>query len=51
MQSELLTYFSPPFYRTLLERSGYGADTAAFDDARGDGAGMRAAISDGFLEA
>jgi len=51
MRSELLTYFSLPFYRTMLERSGYGEDIAAFDAARGYGAGMRAAISDGFLEA
>ena len=51
MRSELLTYFSLPFYRTMLERSGYGEDIAAFDAARGDAAGMRAAISDGFLDA
>ena len=51
MRPELLTYFSLPFYRTMIERSGYGADIAAFDDARGDGAAMRAAVSDGFLEA
>ena len=51
MRSELLTYFSLPFYRTMLERSGHGEDIAAFDAARGDGARMRAAISDGFLEA
>jgi alkanesulfonate monooxygenase SsuD/methylene tetrahydromethanopterin reductase-like flavin-dependent oxidoreductase (luciferase family) len=51
MRSELLIYFSLPFYRTMLERSGYGEDIAAFDAARGDGASMRAAISDGFLEA
>jgi probable F420-dependent oxidoreductase len=51
MRSDLLTYFSLPFYRTMLERSGYGEDIAAFDAAPGDGAGMRAAISDGFLDA
>jgi alkanesulfonate monooxygenase SsuD/methylene tetrahydromethanopterin reductase-like flavin-dependent oxidoreductase (luciferase family) len=50
MRSELLTYFSLPFYRTMLERSGYGADIAAFDTARGDTDAMRAAISDGFLD-
>lgn len=50
MRSELLTYFSLPFYRTMIERSGYGEDIAAFDAARGDGDGMQAAISDGFLE-
>ena len=51
VRSELLTYFSLPFYRTMLERSGYGEDIAAYDAARGDGAAMRAAISDGFLNA
>jgi probable F420-dependent oxidoreductase len=51
IRSELLTYFSLPFYRTMLERSGYGEDIAAFDAARGDGSGMRAAISDVFLDA
>jgi alkanesulfonate monooxygenase SsuD/methylene tetrahydromethanopterin reductase-like flavin-dependent oxidoreductase (luciferase family) len=51
MRSDLLTYFSLPFYRTMLERSGYGEDIAAFDAARGDAAGRRAAISDGFLDA
>jgi len=51
VRSELLTYFSLPFYRTMLERSGYGDDIAAFDVARGDGAAMRAAISEGFLDA
>ena len=51
IRSELLTYFSLPFYRTMLERSGHGGDIAAFDAARGDGARMRAAISDGFLDA
>jgi probable F420-dependent oxidoreductase len=51
VRSELLTYFRLPFYRTMLERSGYGEDIAAFDAARGDGAAMRAAITDGFLDA
>jgi alkanesulfonate monooxygenase SsuD/methylene tetrahydromethanopterin reductase-like flavin-dependent oxidoreductase (luciferase family) len=53
IRGELLTYFSLPFYRTMLERSGYGADIATFDAAaaRGDGEGMRAAISDRFLGA
>jgi alkanesulfonate monooxygenase SsuD/methylene tetrahydromethanopterin reductase-like flavin-dependent oxidoreductase (luciferase family) len=50
MRSELLTYFSLPFYRTMLERSGYAADIAAFDAARGERDATRAAISDRFLE-
>jgi probable F420-dependent oxidoreductase len=49
IRGELLTYFSLPFYRTMLERSGYGGDIAAFDAAQGDADAMRAAISDEFL--
>jgi alkanesulfonate monooxygenase SsuD/methylene tetrahydromethanopterin reductase-like flavin-dependent oxidoreductase (luciferase family) len=51
IRGELLTYFSLPFYRTMIERSGYGDDIAAFDAAQGDPAKMRAAISDQFLDA
>jgi len=53
MRGDLLPYFGLPFYRAMLERSGFGEDIAAYDDAaaRGDGAGMRAAISDRFLRA
>jgi alkanesulfonate monooxygenase SsuD/methylene tetrahydromethanopterin reductase-like flavin-dependent oxidoreductase (luciferase family) len=53
MRGELLTYFSLPFYRTMIERSGYGEDIAAFDEAMGSGDAdtAKAAISDGFLEA
>ncbi|MBV9413507.1 MAG: LLM class flavin-dependent oxidoreductase [Solirubrobacterales bacterium] len=53
IRGELLVYFSLPFYRTMLERSGYGADIAAFDAsvADRDGEAMRRAISDRFLHA
>jgi len=51
IRSELLTYFGLPFYRAMLERSGYGADIAAYDAAQGDVTKMRAAISDEFLHA
>jgi alkanesulfonate monooxygenase SsuD/methylene tetrahydromethanopterin reductase-like flavin-dependent oxidoreductase (luciferase family) len=51
IRGELLTYFGLPFYRTMIERSGYGADIAAYDAARGDPQAMRAAISDEFLKA
>jgi F420-dependent oxidoreductase-like protein len=50
MRSELLTYFSLPFYRAMLERSGFGDDIEAFDAASGDVEKMRAAISDRFLD-
>jgi probable F420-dependent oxidoreductase len=50
---DLLTYFSLPFYRAMIERSGFAADIAAFDEAAGsgDGEAMQAAISDDFLAA
>jgi alkanesulfonate monooxygenase SsuD/methylene tetrahydromethanopterin reductase-like flavin-dependent oxidoreductase (luciferase family) len=51
VRSELATYFGLPFYRTVLERSGYAADIAAFDAAGGDFDAMRAAISEEFLGA
>jgi alkanesulfonate monooxygenase SsuD/methylene tetrahydromethanopterin reductase-like flavin-dependent oxidoreductase (luciferase family) len=53
MRGDLITYWSLPFYRAMIERSGYDADIAAFD------AGMKAGdldkaeegISDRFLDA
>ena len=53
MRRDLLTYFGLPFYRAMLERSGFGEDIAAYDEAAasGDGAAMQAAISDRFLHA
>ena len=53
MRGDLLTYFSLPFYRAMIERSGFGEDIAAFDEAaaRGDTDGMKAAISTRFIEA
>ena len=51
MRRDLLTYFSLPFYRAMLEQSGFGDDIAQFDEAagRGDAEAMQAAISDEFL--
>jgi F420-dependent oxidoreductase-like protein len=51
MRSELIPYFGLPFYRTMLERSGFGEEIAAFDAAGGDYERMRSAISDRFLSA
>jgi F420-dependent oxidoreductase-like protein len=45
LRKELIPYFGLPFYRTMLERSGFGDDIAAFDERSGD----PAAISDEFL--
>jgi alkanesulfonate monooxygenase SsuD/methylene tetrahydromethanopterin reductase-like flavin-dependent oxidoreductase (luciferase family) len=50
MRRDLLTYFGLPFYRAMIERTGFAADIAAYDAAAGDLDGMQAAISDGFLE-
>ena len=49
MRSELVTYFGLPFYRAMLERSGFGEEIAAYDAAAGAVERMRAAISDEFL--
>lgn len=51
MRQELLTYFGLPFYRAMIERSGFRDDIEAYDAARdgGDVEAMKAAISDGFL--
>lgn len=50
MRSELVTYFGLPFYRAMLQRSGFEEEIAAYDAARGDLNRMRAAISDEFLD-
>lgn len=53
MRRDLLPYFGLPFYRAMIERSGFGEDIAAFDEAAagGDAETMQAAIGDRFLEA
>jgi probable F420-dependent oxidoreductase len=52
MRSELITYWSLPFYRAMIERSGFGGDIAAFDEAMsaGDTGRAVAGISDRFLD-
>ena len=50
LRTDLLPYFGLPFYRAMIERTGFGADIEAFDRAAGDVDAMRAAISDRFLE-
>ena len=50
MRKDLLPYFGLPFYRAMLERSGFGAEIEAFDAAAGDTEQMQAAISTRFLE-
>ena len=52
LRRELLTYFGLPFYRAMIERSGFGEEIAAFDAAaaEGDVERMQAAISQRFLD-
>lgn len=50
MRRDLLTYFGLPFYRAMIERSGFGADIEAYDAAVGEVEAMQAAISDAFLQ-
>jgi probable F420-dependent oxidoreductase len=51
MRRDLLPYFSLPFYRAMIERSGFGDDLAGFDQAAsgGDADQMQAAIPERFL--
>jgi alkanesulfonate monooxygenase SsuD/methylene tetrahydromethanopterin reductase-like flavin-dependent oxidoreductase (luciferase family) len=49
MRKELIPYFSLPFYRAMIERTGFGADIAGYDAAAGDLEAMQAAISEDFL--
>jgi probable F420-dependent oxidoreductase len=50
MRRDLIPYFGLPFYRAMIERSGFGADIQAYDRAAGDIAAMQSAISEDFLE-
>jgi alkanesulfonate monooxygenase SsuD/methylene tetrahydromethanopterin reductase-like flavin-dependent oxidoreductase (luciferase family) len=50
MRRDLIPYFGLPFYRAMIERSGFGADIEAYDSAAGDLAAMQSAISEDFLE-
>jgi alkanesulfonate monooxygenase SsuD/methylene tetrahydromethanopterin reductase-like flavin-dependent oxidoreductase (luciferase family) len=52
MRGELVAYFSLPFYRAMIERSGYADDVKTYDAGieAGDVDKAKAAISDRFLE-
>jgi F420-dependent oxidoreductase-like protein len=52
LRQELIPYFSLPFYRAMIERSGFADDIEGFDTAMqgGDPMGAASAISDRFLE-
>jgi F420-dependent oxidoreductase-like protein len=51
LRGELVRYFSLPFYRAMIERSGFGEDIAGFDEGMQSGGpeAAIAAISDRFL--
>jgi alkanesulfonate monooxygenase SsuD/methylene tetrahydromethanopterin reductase-like flavin-dependent oxidoreductase (luciferase family) len=53
LRQDLIPYFNLPFYRAMLERSGYEEDIRRFDEGTqsGDMEAAAAAISDDFLEA
>jgi F420-dependent oxidoreductase-like protein len=52
-RSELVTYASLPFYRAMLERSGFGAEIGAFDEGiqAGDVDRAKEGLSDRMLDA
>ena len=52
LRGDLIPYFSLPFYRAMLERSGFDEDIEGFHAgmANGDTEAATAAISDGFLQ-
>jgi alkanesulfonate monooxygenase SsuD/methylene tetrahydromethanopterin reductase-like flavin-dependent oxidoreductase (luciferase family) len=49
MRKDLIPYFGLPFYRAMIERTGFAEDIAGYDAAGGELEAMQAAISDGFL--
>jgi alkanesulfonate monooxygenase SsuD/methylene tetrahydromethanopterin reductase-like flavin-dependent oxidoreductase (luciferase family) len=53
LRQDLVTYASLPFYRAMLERSGFEDEIAAFDEgmAAGDLERAKAGLSDGMLDA
>jgi alkanesulfonate monooxygenase SsuD/methylene tetrahydromethanopterin reductase-like flavin-dependent oxidoreductase (luciferase family) len=50
MRKDLIPYFGLPFYRAMIERTGFAADIKHYDRAAGDLEAMQGAISDEFLD-
>jgi alkanesulfonate monooxygenase SsuD/methylene tetrahydromethanopterin reductase-like flavin-dependent oxidoreductase (luciferase family) len=50
MRRDLIPYFGLPFYRAMIERTGFAADIEAYDSAAGDLGAMTSAISAEFVE-
>ena len=51
LRGDLIPYFALPFYRAMLERSGFGTELAEYDGAAGDPDSMKRAMSNEFLHA
>jgi len=49
MRRDLIPYFGLPFYRAMIERTGFASDLEAYDGAGGDLEAMQRAISEDFL--
>jgi len=50
MRKDLIPYFGLPFYRAMIERTGFGEDIERYDSAAGNLEAMQEAISDAFLD-
>jgi alkanesulfonate monooxygenase SsuD/methylene tetrahydromethanopterin reductase-like flavin-dependent oxidoreductase (luciferase family) len=50
MRKDLIPYFGLPFYRAMIERTGFGEDIERYDSAAGNVEAMQGAISDAFLD-
>src|SRR4029079_11639688 len=52
LRGDLVTYLSLPFYRSMLERSGFGGEIAGFDEgiAAGDVQRAKASMSEAMLD-
>jgi alkanesulfonate monooxygenase SsuD/methylene tetrahydromethanopterin reductase-like flavin-dependent oxidoreductase (luciferase family) len=50
IRNELHRYFGLPFYRSMFEAAGFGADIAAYDAAAPDREAQKRAIGEAFIE-
>jgi alkanesulfonate monooxygenase SsuD/methylene tetrahydromethanopterin reductase-like flavin-dependent oxidoreductase (luciferase family) len=50
MRKDLIPYFGLPFYRAMIERTGFEEDIERYDSAAGDLEAMQGAISEAFLD-
>ncbi|HLM84700.1 MAG TPA: LLM class flavin-dependent oxidoreductase [Solirubrobacteraceae bacterium] len=50
MRADLIPYFGLPFYRAMIERTGFAAEIESYDRAAGDLEAMKDAISARFLD-